>query len=140
MNIGVPGVGNIVILEAWVKPSGPNADALKLSLDNTNEDTCFSVRALTKDTLENGRTIKRVIDIVTWDWVSNPGIRKASTFSKLSSESADMLSIDIDDYLEADGDIKPCVNCSIESNDVRESIKTLSSEVAGNTDILDEWL
>lgn len=77
----------VIAIVAWVKPAGPNAAALQASLDNPNENVCFSIRAFTDDFREGG-LVKRVLKtIVTWDYVNEPGIAVAEKFSAPSLES-----------------------------------------------------
>ncbi len=78
---------NVIAIVAWVKPSGPNAKALQDSLDNPNENVCFSIRAFTDDYRDKG-IVKRVLKtIVTWDYVNEPGISIAEKFKSPSLES-----------------------------------------------------
>ena len=70
----------VIAIIAWVKPAGPNGPALEKSLENPNENVCFSIRAFTDDYPEAG-LIKRVLKtIVTWDYVNEPGIAVAEKF------------------------------------------------------------
>lgn len=70
-----------------VKPSGPMADALAAQLENPDENVCFSVRSLTDDTRNAGGTlIKAVQEIVTWDYVNEPGIDVATKYHAPSLE------------------------------------------------------
>lgn len=77
----------VIAIVAWVKPSGPNAKALQDSLDNPNENVCFSIRAFTDDYRDKG-IVKRILKtIVTWDYVNEPGISVAEKFKSPSLES-----------------------------------------------------
>jgi len=77
----------VIAIVAWVKPAGPNAAALQASLDNPNENVCFSIRAFTDDFREGGVTKRILKTIVTWDYVNEPGIAVAEKFSAPSLES-----------------------------------------------------
>lgn len=69
-----------------VCPSGPKGDALRRSLENKNENVCFSIRAFTRDD-QVGRTTHRVLkNIVTWDYVNEPGIAIANKFKSPALE------------------------------------------------------
>lgn len=71
-----------------VKPSGPMGDALAQQLANPDENVCFSVRSLTDDTLNSaGTLIKAVKEIVTWDYVNEPGIDVATKYHAPALES-----------------------------------------------------
>lgn len=77
----------VIAIVAWVTPSGPNGPALQKSLDNPNENVCFSIRAFTDDFRE-GMLVKRILrTIVTWDYVNEPGIAVAEKFKAPSLEN-----------------------------------------------------
>ncbi len=77
----------IIAFIGLVKPKGPYGESLRESLENPNENTNFSVRALT-DTFYSPRGVsKKVKDISTWDWVNEPGIPIASKWCSPSLES-----------------------------------------------------
>jgi hypothetical protein len=64
-----------------VKPMGPNGAILQAQIDNKLENVCFSIRSFTKD-IEIGRTCQRILkNIVTWDYVNEPGIAIANKFA-----------------------------------------------------------
>jgi hypothetical protein len=78
----------IIAIIAWVKPAGPHAKALQDSLDNPNENVCFSIRSFTEDYKDARGTTCRVLKtIVTWDYVNEPGISVAEKFQSPSLES-----------------------------------------------------
>lgn len=57
------------------------------SLNNPKEDTCFSVRTLTLD-IPNGLSwIKQVYEMITWDYVPEPGVRNATKYHSPGLES-----------------------------------------------------
>lgn len=74
-----PQVANpeFIAIMGKVKPAGPKADALKLSLENRKQNTAFSVRGLTDNAQRGGRTERRLTQIVTYDHVTEPGIKAA---------------------------------------------------------------
>ena len=69
-----------------VKPSGPRGPALRESLDNPDENVAFSVRSLTNDTFENGGHQKHMKQLITWDYVNEPGISIATKYNAPSLE------------------------------------------------------
>lgn len=77
----------MVAVVARVKPAGPFADTLKASLDNPEEETCFSVRAAVVPAVEGGREVRYVEDIVTWDYVNEGGIAIARKYYSMALES-----------------------------------------------------
>lgn len=66
-----------------VKPAGPMAQALGDSLDNEHENTAFSIRSITDDFLDprTGQVIKNMREIVTYDYVDEPGIKEATKYN-----------------------------------------------------------
>jgi len=77
----------LVAIMAKIKPAGPMGPALKESLDNPKENVCFSIRALTNDYYRNGRTIRVLDSIFTWDVVTEPGIHISNKYDSPSLES-----------------------------------------------------
>jgi len=132
----IPGVGNIVLIKGLIKPTGIFGDGLKDSLDNPSEDTCFSVRSFTVDRVRpDGNIIKRIKEIVTWDWVSAPGIKYASKLGSPSVEGMDVCKISTDEL----SSIKLPEVASVESDDIRDSITQIIDFAMEEDDILDTW-
>lgn len=76
----------IIAIMSEVCPSGPMGPALEKSLQNPNENVCFSIRAFSDDFRERG-VYKRVLKtIVTFDQVNEPGISFAEKFKAPSLE------------------------------------------------------
>jgi hypothetical protein len=76
----------IIAILGKVKPMGPMGAALKESFENRNENVCFSIRAFTRDE-SYGRTTNRILrNIVTWDYVNEPGISIANKFQSPALE------------------------------------------------------
>jgi len=70
-----------------VAPSGPHAAELERSFDNQSENTAFSIRSFTKDSVIGGTRYRAVQEIVTWDWVIEPGISNATKYATPATES-----------------------------------------------------
>lgn len=83
----ISGGEKVAAIIGMVKPSGPMDDVLDKQLQNPDENVCFSIRSLTDDTRVNGKLIKAVKEIVTWDYVNEPGIDVASKYHAPSLES-----------------------------------------------------
>lgn len=133
----------VILVMGWLKPSGVHGDALQKDLDNPEVNVNFSVRSFTKNTFLGGTTIKRIVQLVTWDWVTEPGISHASKWKTLGVESVDVLSISIEEIGHGD-DINECFNCSLESEDERAMVRELitNSDNIDNVDnntVLDDW-
>lgn len=80
----------VIAIISKVYPSGPMGPALEKSLQNPNENVCFSIRAFTDDYREGG-IYKRVLKtIVTWDLVNEPGLATAEKFKSPALEGMDM--------------------------------------------------
>jgi hypothetical protein len=72
--------GNPVIaIVAKLRPTGNKADALERSLTNPSENTAFSLRGFTDDARQpDGRLVRTIKSIVTYDFVAEPGLSIAS--------------------------------------------------------------
>lgn len=70
-----------------VKPCGPMGPALEKQLQNKSENVCFSIRALTTDEFISGRLNKEIRQIVTWDYVNEPGISVANKYASPALEA-----------------------------------------------------
>ena len=77
----------VIIVEGWIKPSGPKGKYLQEALDNPDRNVAFSVRSVSKDKIVNGVIIKQTTSIATWDWVVEPGISNANTFDMLNNKN-----------------------------------------------------
>jgi hypothetical protein len=84
-----------VLIMGKVKPSGPMGAALREALSNPEQNVAFSIRSFTRD--DDVRRIKYLDTILTWDWVSEPGLRPANKFASPALESVCM---DLDVPLE----------------------------------------
>lgn len=124
---GLSGKGKYTLIKAWVKPSGPHGDALKAALENPDENVAFSIRCFTMNVKVNGVLVKKITQIITWDWVNEPGMSDATKWKELGIESLDLCDIDLEDIGDVDT-INECFNCSLESNDEREITLELISK------------
>jgi hypothetical protein len=70
-----------------VKPSGPYGPALLATIENPSENASFSVRAVTADDDVRGVRTKEIQQIITWDYVNEPGIAVADKYNAPSLES-----------------------------------------------------
>lgn len=80
----------VIAIIGWVCPSGPNGPALERSLNNKDENVCFSIRAFTDDYKRNGIRERVLRSIVTWDYVNEPGIAVAQKFKAPALENENM--------------------------------------------------
>ena len=79
----------VIAIMSKVAPSGPFGGALEKSLKNPNENVCFSIRGFTDDFREQGVTKRVLKQIITWDYVNEPGISHAEKYKSPSLESLD---------------------------------------------------
>lgn len=77
----------VIAIMAKVAPSGPMGEALARSMENKNEDVCFSIRSFTRDTYVGGVKHRALAEIVTWDYVNEPGINFARKYASPALES-----------------------------------------------------
>jgi hypothetical protein len=100
----------LVAIMAKVKPTGPKADSLANSLNNSSENVCFSIRALTKDYYEKGQTFRVLQQIICFDAVTEPGINIANKWDTPSLESLE--------------------NCIISKNSIEKIVYSKNNTVA----------
>jgi hypothetical protein len=120
----------VVMIKGWIKPSGPKGDALKKDLDNPDVNVNFSIRSFTKNEVISGVTVKRIAQVVVWDWVTEPGIPYATKWKSLGIESIDRFDMSIEDLSDNHGGINKCLECSLESEDIKVMTKLLIDSMA----------
>lgn len=80
---------NMVAIMGKVKPSGAKGDSLKASLENPNENVCFSIRSLTREFFARGVKHREINTIVAFDCVTEPGISVCNKWDAPALESLD---------------------------------------------------
>lgn len=110
----------LVAIMAKYKPSGVNGASLQKSLDNPDENVCFSIRALTNNFYQRGETFRVLTSIVTFDNVNEPGIAISTKWNSPSLES--ML-----DEIVTKSQLERVCNIKT-SNVVLESTKDIAAE------------
>ena len=106
----------VVVVYGLVKPSGPYAESLERSLANPEENVAYSVRTFCQSTIYRGKLAKLVTDVLTYDYVTEPGIRMANQFKGLSLEHMALSTLGRDiQFTEADFDIKSSELITMES-------------------------
>ena len=134
----VPGEGNLILVKGWITPSGPKGDFLAKALENPEENVAFSVRCFTKNSFKNGMVYKKIVQLITYDYVNEPGIADATKFKSLGIESIDGVVMDLDEISNGD-DIDECFECNLESAEEKSIVKELISNAHGKKDILANW-
>lgn len=77
----------VIAIVSKVCPSGPMGAALERSINNPDENVCFSIRAFTDDFRERGITKRVLKTVVTFDYVNEPGLAVANKYSAPALES-----------------------------------------------------
>lgn len=109
----------VVGIIGQIKPSGKQARSFQDMLENPDEDTPFSIRCFAR---KDFRTMhKHINKIVTWDYVTQPGIAVASKYNTPSLESKHDISHMLDEAEFSlnglkDGFQNPANEASFESN------------------------
>lgn len=70
----------MIAIVAKVKPAGAKANALQLALENPKQNSAFSIRGLTENKFDRGRMNRRLTNIITFDHVTEPGIKIADKY------------------------------------------------------------
>lgn len=70
-----------------VIPSGPHKQVLIDKFNNPNTNVCFSVRSFAQDKFVNGKVVKYFLNIVTFDYVLEPGLAQANKWDSPALES-----------------------------------------------------
>lgn len=81
---------NMIAIMAKVRPTGPYAASLQSAIDNPHENLCFSIRCFTKWEYINGKRVKVIDEIITFDRVTEPGIKGANKWDSPAFESASL--------------------------------------------------
>lgn len=81
----------VFVIYAWVKPDRERGQYLKDALDNPDQNVCFSLRALVDDRVIGGRRVRSITDLITFDWVVEPGISLAKKYNAPGLESYDAI-------------------------------------------------
>ncbi len=80
----------VIAIMAKVAPSGVHGDMLRRQFENGKENVCFSIRSFTDDYIDRG-LVKRIIkNIITFDYVNEPGINVAEKYNSTALESLDV--------------------------------------------------
>jgi hypothetical protein len=73
--------GNPVIsIMSEVAPNGPLGHVLEKQLQNPHENVCFSIRAFTNNSYMRGIEVRVLREVVTFDYVNEPGIATAEKY------------------------------------------------------------
>jgi len=79
--------GKLMLIYGSVKPDRERGHLLKAALDNPDQNVCFSLRALCDDQYIHGRVERTLTDLITFDWVVEPGLSVAHKYNAPGLES-----------------------------------------------------
>lgn len=85
----------MVAIIGKIAPTGPFGPALREALERPGENVCFSIRSFTEDYLQRGKCMRILREVVTFDWVTEPGIHIAKKFNSPGLEQFDLGSMNI---------------------------------------------
>lgn len=77
-----------VVIFAKLKPAGAKANILERALANPDENICFSIRCLARQVFEKGKPVRYITEILTFDYVGDPGMATATKFLSPYTEDA----------------------------------------------------
>lgn len=75
-----------IAIYGWIKPSGPYASYLEKQLQDKDQCVSFSIRSITNDKVKNGKLTKALVTIITWDYVTEPGLDVATKWNSPALE------------------------------------------------------
>ena len=64
-----PSGDDTILVEGWVKPTGPHGATLKAALEDPVGNVKFGIRAYTRDKMADGVPSKKIVEVITWDLV-----------------------------------------------------------------------
>lgn len=116
----------IVAVLGEVKPMGPFGHCLKEVLDTRSANACFSVRAQTDDEdMPNGKEKRSVKQIITWDYVGDPGVATSTKFHSPKLESFYDQFVDFEVLEKISRDVASNVDLKMESAGVTRALDVL---------------
>lgn len=78
---------SIIAVMALVKPTGPYGDVLAKQIES-DENVAFSIRCFCDDKIQPNGSLRRSIrNLITWDYVNEPGISYANKYGSPACES-----------------------------------------------------
>lgn len=80
----------MVAIMGKVAPSGEKGHLLRDAFERAGENVCFSLRSFTTDEDIGLVCFRAIIEIITFDWVTEPGIEIATSFHTPGLESHNM--------------------------------------------------
>lgn len=78
---------NIYHVTAWIKPVGPKAEYANEVLSNPDMNFPISIRSLVRESFVGSILVRDVVDISTWDMVTENGVTSATQWKTAGIES-----------------------------------------------------
>lgn len=124
----------IVVFRGKVKPCGPYGPQLKASIDNPKENVAFSVRSITNNKRVGFHWRKDFTNLITFDYVFEPGLYPATKYGVPTLESYSETEIPLD-TIENLYDTRCKSGISMESATlIGETLSSLSSQPRRSAD------
>lgn len=80
----------VIVIMSHVAPNGPLGSVLEKQLQNPNENVCFSIRSFTDNKKRFGVEHRTLREVVTFDYVNEPGIAVAEKYLSPALEDFSM--------------------------------------------------
>lgn len=77
----------VYIIYGSVKPDRIHGKLLQAAFDNPDQNVCFSIRSIITDRIWMGQRLRTVDELITFDWVTEPGIKLACKWNAPGLES-----------------------------------------------------
>lgn len=74
---------NVVEIWGWIKPDRERGQYLKQGLDNPHQNVCFSLRAIVRQGIIAGVKVRRIDNLITFDWVIEDGLKICNKYSSM---------------------------------------------------------
>lgn len=106
----------MIAIMAKVAPSGKHGGFLEKQFRNKLENVCFSIRSLTEDTYKKGIWERTIRNVITFDYVNEPGIHIAEKYKSTALENFGLESI---------------IDKPVTKNQLKRAINTMQSNGIG---------
>ena len=90
-SVKTPDGRRVIAIRGLVKPTGPLGPTLEAQLQNPSENVAFSIRSITEDQCIGRKHLKHLREIVTWDYVTEPGLSVANKYQSPGLEDMKVL-------------------------------------------------
>lgn len=141
---GKVGPYNMIQIVGEVKPIGKFKDELEERLSDPTLNAAFSIRSFTDNFMKDGTLYKKITNIITFDYVGEPGIKSATKYNTSTEcyrcEYSDEELKEIIGKISSEGYAS---RLGLESNGVVDSIQDLNTYIkstsSGRYSNFDRW-